>query len=84
MPSPFDGLHAIGADETSYRKGYTHVTIVVDHERLRAASPADAGSFGGDAGMAGKGALVSAIINVVLFILWSVFAGTLFAASGSY
>lgn len=87
MPSPFDGLHAIGADETSYRKGYTHVTIVVDHERLRAASPADAGSFGwavlgffiplvglilwmiwkndrlGDAGMAGKGALVSAIIN---------------------
>lgn len=108
MPSPFDGLHAIGADETSYRKGYTHVTIVVDHERLRAASPADAGSFGwavlgffiplvglilwmiwkndrpGDAGMAGKGALVSMIINVVLFILWSVFAGTLFAASGSY
>lgn len=38
----------------------------------------------GDAGMAGKGALVSAIINVVLFILWIVFAGTLFAASGSY
>ena len=21
MPSPFDGLHAIGVDETSYRKG---------------------------------------------------------------
>ena len=38
----------------------------------------------GDAGMAGKGALVSAIINVVLFILWIVFAGILFAASGSY
>lgn len=44
MPSPFDGLHAIGADETSYRKGYTHVTIVVDHERLRAASPATTAS----------------------------------------
>ena len=108
MPSPFDGLHAIGVDETSYRKGHTHLTVVVDHERLRAASPADAGSFGwavlgffiplvglilwmiwkndrpGDAGMAGKGALVSAIINVVLFILWIVFAGILFAASGSY
>lgn len=38
----------------------------------------------GDAGMAGKGALVSMIINVVLFILWIVFAGILFAASGSY
>lgn len=38
----------------------------------------------GDAGMAGKGALVSAIINVVLFILWIVFAGILFAASGFY
>lgn len=38
----------------------------------------------GDAGMAGKGALVSVIINVVLFILWIVFAGILFAASGSY
>ena len=37
----------------------------------------------GDAGMAGKGALVSVIINVVLFILWIVFAGILFAASGS-
>ena len=46
MPSPFDGLHAIGVDETSYRKGHTHLTVVVDHERLRAASPADAGSFG--------------------------------------
>lgn len=107
MPSPFDGLHAIGADETSCRKGHTRLTVV-DHERLRTASPADAGSFGwavlgffiplvglilwmiwkndrpGDAGMAGKGALVSMIINVVLFILWSVFAGILFAASGSY
>lgn len=25
MPSPFDGLHAIGVDETSHRKGYTYV-----------------------------------------------------------
>lgn len=38
----------------------------------------------GDAGVAGEGALVSVIINVVLFILWIVFAGILFAASGSY
>lgn len=37
----------------------------------------------GDAGMAGKGALVSAIINVVLFILWIVFADVLSATSGS-
>ena len=24
MPSPFDGLHTIGVDETSYRKGHVH------------------------------------------------------------
>ena len=35
MPSPFDGLHAIGVDETSHRKGYTYLTVVVDHERHR-------------------------------------------------
>ena len=35
MPSPFDGLHAIGVDETSYRKGHTYLTVVVDHERGR-------------------------------------------------
>ncbi|KFI52480.1 ISL3 family transposase [Bifidobacterium biavatii] len=35
MPSPFDGLTAIGVDETSYRKGHTYVTVVVDHERHR-------------------------------------------------
>ena len=36
MPPPFDGLHAIGVDETSYRKGHTCITVVVDHERHRA------------------------------------------------
>ncbi|WP_223852232.1 ISL3 family transposase [Bifidobacterium myosotis] len=35
MGSPFDGLHAIGVDETSYRKGHTYITVVVDHERRR-------------------------------------------------
>ena len=35
MPSPFDGLHAIGVDETSHRKGHTYLTVVVDHERHR-------------------------------------------------
>ena len=35
MPSPFDGLTAIGVDETSYRKGHTYITVVVDHERHR-------------------------------------------------
>ena len=35
MPSPFDGLHAIGVDETSHRKGHTYITVVVDHERRR-------------------------------------------------
>ncbi|WP_241677206.1 ISL3 family transposase [Bifidobacterium jacchi] len=34
-PSPFDGLASIGVDETSYRKGHTYVTVVVDHERGR-------------------------------------------------
>ena len=34
MPSPFDGLHVIGVDETSYRKGHTCITVV-DHERHR-------------------------------------------------
>ncbi|WP_347060986.1 transposase [Bifidobacterium pseudocatenulatum] len=33
MPSPFDGLHAIGVDETSHRKGHTCITVVVDHEQ---------------------------------------------------
>ena len=33
--TPFDGLHAIGVDETSYRKGHTCITVVVDHERHR-------------------------------------------------
>ena len=35
MPDRFDGLHAIGVDETSYRKGHTYITVVVDHERGR-------------------------------------------------
>ena len=35
MPPPFDGLHAIGVDETSHRKGHTYLTVVVDHERHR-------------------------------------------------
>ena len=35
MPSPFDGLHAIGVDETGYGKGHTYLTVVVDHERGR-------------------------------------------------
>ena len=34
-PCPFAGLHAIGVDETSHRKGHTHLTVVVDHERHR-------------------------------------------------
>ena len=28
MPDRFDGLHAIGVDETSYRKGHTYITVV--------------------------------------------------------
>lgn len=35
MPSMFDGLTAIGVDETSCRKGHTYITVVVDHERKR-------------------------------------------------
>lgn len=35
MPSPFGGLTSIGVDETSYRKGHTCITVVVDHERSR-------------------------------------------------
>ena len=31
----FDGLTAIGVDETSHRKGHTYITVVVDHERKR-------------------------------------------------
>ena len=31
----FDGLRAIGVDETGYRKGHTYLTVVVDHERGR-------------------------------------------------
>ena len=34
-PSPFDHLTSIGVDETSYRKGHTYITVVVDHERRR-------------------------------------------------
>lgn len=37
----------------------------------------------GDAGMAGKGALGSAVVNVALSILWIVFADILSATSGS-
>lgn len=35
MLSMFDGLTAIGVDETSYRKGHTYITVVVDHKRKR-------------------------------------------------
>ena len=35
MPCMFDGLTAIGVDETSHRKGHTYITVVVDHERKR-------------------------------------------------
>ena len=34
-PCMFDGLTAIGVDETSYRKGHTYITVVVDHKRKR-------------------------------------------------
>lgn len=33
--SRFDGLRRIGIDETSYKKGYKYLTVVVDHERNR-------------------------------------------------
>lgn len=35
MPCPFDHLTSIGVDETSYRKGHTYLTVVVDHDRGR-------------------------------------------------
>lgn len=35
MPCMFDGLTAIGVDETGHRKGHTYITVVVDHERKR-------------------------------------------------
>ena len=35
MPCMFDGLHAIGVDETSRRKGHAYITVIVDHERGR-------------------------------------------------
>ena len=47
IPSPFDGLHAIGVDETSHRKGHTCLTVVVDHERHRVIRAHD--GVGGDA-----------------------------------
>ena len=37
MPCMFDGLTAIGANETSCRKGHTYITVVVDHKRRRVA-----------------------------------------------
>ena len=46
MPPPFDGLHAIGVDETSHRKGHTYLTVVVDHERHRVIWAH--GGYGGD------------------------------------
>ena len=35
MPCMFDGLHAIGVDETSRRKGHAYITVIVDHGRGR-------------------------------------------------
>lgn len=29
----FDGVHRIGIDETSYKKGHKYITVVVDHDR---------------------------------------------------
>ena len=37
MPCMFDGLTAIGVDETSCRKGHTYITVAVDHKRRRVA-----------------------------------------------
>lgn len=31
-PNPLDNLHSIGIDETSYRKGYKYITVIVNHE----------------------------------------------------
>lgn len=33
--SPLDGLVNIGIDETSYRKGHSYITVVVDHDTSR-------------------------------------------------
>lgn len=46
MPSPFDGLTAIGVDGTSHRKGHTYITVVVGHERHRVVWAHD--GYGGD------------------------------------
>ena len=35
MPCMFDGLHAIGVDETDRRKGHACITVIVDHGRGR-------------------------------------------------
>ena len=32
---PFDGLHRIGIDEISYRRGHKYLTVVVDHDTGR-------------------------------------------------
>ena len=34
-PDPFAGLVNIGIDETSYKKGYKYLTVVVDHDTAR-------------------------------------------------
>ena len=42
-PGLFDGLRSIGVDETSYRKGHTYMTVVVDPSAYRShALPVDA------------------------------------------
>lgn len=46
MPSPFDGLTAIGVGGTSHRKGHTYITVVVGHERHRVVWAHD--GYGGD------------------------------------
>lgn len=35
VESRFDGLHLIGVDEVSYKRGHRYLTVVVDHERRR-------------------------------------------------
>jgi len=32
LPNRFDGLEAIGIDETSYKKGHKYMTVIVNHE----------------------------------------------------
>ena len=39
MPSPFDGLHAIGVDETSHRKGHTYVLLQCLFDRFGSVFP---------------------------------------------